>query len=306
VSERRCDSLCGRGNVLGLRRTHHLIVLAAVVGLLVAPAAARATGDCVPGAWPAAQAAPAAEVVRLVNQHRASIGLGPLLVSPTLTRAAVWKSRHMAAYDYIAHDDPAPPVARTWIDRVHTCAYPLNAYAGENIAIGARTPNEVMAGWLTSTGHRENIESPQFTAIGVGVAGSGSRLSWTQDFGSVADAGSALPPPPPAPPPTPPPTTSPAAPTTVVAGRCRRAKRSRRAVSCRVRVSALVGSPRLRARLVRHGRTVARGSLRVRVPGTVRVRLAGKRKLRAGRYRLAVRVGSVSARSAVRLRPARR
>ena len=293
------------GNVLGLRRTHHLSVLTAVLGLLVAPAAARATGDCVPGAWPAPQAAPASEVVRLVNQHRAAIGLGPLLVSPTLTRAAVWKSRHMAQYRYLEHDDPPPPVARTWIDRVHTCAYPANAYAGENIAVGARTPSEVMAGWLNSTGHRENIESPQFTAIGVGVAATGGTLYWTQDFGSVADAGSALPPTPPAPPPTPPPSTSPAAPMTVFAGRCRRAKHSRRAVSCRVRVSALVGSARLRARLVRHGRTVARGSLRLRVPGTARVRLAGKRKLRAGRYGLTVRVGAVYARSAVRLRPAR-
>jgi uncharacterized protein YkwD len=290
---------CRAGNVLG--RNRHLIVLAAVAGLLVAPAAARATGDCLPGAWPASQSAPATDVARLVNAHRASIGLPALLVSPTLTAAAVWKARHMAQYRYIEHDDPAPPVTRTWIDRVHTCAYPANALAGENIAAGARTPAEVMAGWLDSPGHRQNIESSQFAAIGVGAARTADGIwLWAQDFGSVADPGSALPPV--APPPAPPPSTAPAAPTTVVAGRCRRAHRSRRAVTCRVRVGALVGTARLRARLVRRGRTVARGSVRVRVPGTVRVRLTGKRRLRAGRYRLAVRLGSASARSAVRLK----
>jgi uncharacterized protein YkwD len=292
--------------VLGLRRIRHSIVVAAVLGLLATPAAARAAGDCVPGAaWPAPLPAPATDVVRLVNAHRASIGLGPLLVSPTLTAAAVWKSRHMAEYGYVAPDDPAPPVARTRLDRVHTCAYPVQAIAGENIAAGARTPAEVMAGWLDSPGHRANIEAPEFAAIGVGVARAADGIEfWTQDFGSVADAGSALPPTSPAPPPPPP--ASPVAQMRVAVGHCRRAHRSRRAVSCRVRVSALAGPARLRARLVRRGHTVARGAVRVRVPGVLRVRLTGRRPLRAGRYRLAVRLGAVSARSPVRLKPRRR
>jgi uncharacterized protein YkwD len=290
--------------VLGVRRNRQLTVLAAMFGLLVAPAAARATGDCVPGAWPAAQATPAIDVVRLVNQHRASMGLGPLLISPTLTAAAQWKSRHMAQYAYVDHNDPTPPVARTWDDRVHTCGYTPQAFAGENIAAGARTPSEVMQGWLSSSGHRQNIESPTFAAIGVGVAQSGGRVYWTQDFGSVADPGSALPPPASAPPaPPPPPAASPAPQMRVAAGRCRRTRHSRRAVSCRVRVGSLAGPARLRVRLVRRGRTVARGSARVRVPGTFRVRLKGRHALRAGRYRLAVRLGSATARSGVRLGP---
>jgi uncharacterized protein YkwD len=290
--------------VRGLRRNCHLVVIAGLLGLLAAPGAARATGDCVPGSWPAAQGAPATAVVRLVNQHRASIGLGPLVVSPTLSAAAVWKSRHMAQFEYIDHDDPAPPAARTWIDRVHTCAYPVQAIAGENIAAGARTPAEVLAGWLASPGHRQNIEAPEFVAIGVGMARSADGIDfWTQDFGSVADPGSALPPAAPPPPPPPPPAAAPAPAMQVAAGRCRRTKRSRRAVSCRVRVASLVGPARLRARLVRHGRTLAHRSVRVRVPGVFRVRLVGRRPLRAGRYRFAVRLGSAVARSSVRLRP---
>ena len=77
-------------------------------------AAASATGDCTPAAsWPAANGRLASQVLTLVNQHRAAMGLGQLVISPTLSASAVWKARHMAAYNYMAHDDPAPPVART-------------------------------------------------------------------------------------------------------------------------------------------------------------------------------------------------
>jgi uncharacterized protein YkwD len=35
--------------------------------------------------------------------------------------------------------------------------------AGENIAYGQRTPQEVMNGWMNSTGHRSNILNPTYT-----------------------------------------------------------------------------------------------------------------------------------------------
>ena len=102
---------------------------AAVAG---APAAATAAGDCVPAAsWPADRADLAAQVVTLVNAHRAQLGLVPLVVSPTLTAAAEWKARNMAAYDYLDHDDPAPD-ARTANERVLACGYPATFW-GENI-----------------------------------------------------------------------------------------------------------------------------------------------------------------------------
>ena len=53
----------------------------------------------------------AGSIVQLVNQHRASLGLAPLVGYGPLAAAAGWKARHMAAYGYMAHDDPAPPVA---------------------------------------------------------------------------------------------------------------------------------------------------------------------------------------------------
>jgi uncharacterized protein YkwD len=46
--------------------------------------------------------------------------------------------------------------------------------AGENIAWGYSNPAEVFAAWMRSAGHRDNILSPAFTRIGVGVKADGA------------------------------------------------------------------------------------------------------------------------------------
>jgi uncharacterized protein YkwD len=174
--------------------------------------ATAAVGDCTPGAnWGTVRGDLAAQVVGLVNQHRAGIGRGPLAESATLTAASVWKARHMAAYGYMAHDDPAPPVQRQWFERFAACGY-AGGGSAENVAYGFPSPASVMQGWLSSPGHRANIEGSSFRAIGVGAAvAADGTLYWAQAFGAVADAASpppAPPPPvaPPSPPPAPPPT----------------------------------------------------------------------------------------------------
>ena len=137
------------------------VVVAAPTGVPGSPDGARAVvGDCTPGAdWGTLRNDLAGQVVQLVNQHRASLGLAQLAVTTPLTNAAVWKSRHMAYYRYMQHADPAPPVARSVGDRLSACGYPATmAGWGENIAYGYPTADAVMQGWLNSPGHRANIE----------------------------------------------------------------------------------------------------------------------------------------------------
>jgi uncharacterized protein YkwD len=174
---------------------------------LLAPATAQAAGTCVADAsWGSSNAGFAAQVVTLVNQERARNGLPGLSVSSALTRAADWKSLHMAGYGYMAHDDPAPPVARSAFQRIADCGY-ASSGVGENVAYGQRTPADVMAAWMSSPGHRDNILRASFRAIGVGAAvNSAGVWFWTQDFGAVSDGATPPPPAPPPPPPPPPPT----------------------------------------------------------------------------------------------------
>ena len=268
-----------------------LAALLSAAAVAAAPAAAAAAGDCTPAAsWPADRADLAAQVVALVNAHRAQLGLAALVVSPTLDAAATWKARNMAAYGYMDHDDPGPPQARTADERIAACGYP-HAEWGEDIATGYATAQAVVAAWLGSPEHRANIERPEFRATGVGAAG--GPVYWAQTFGVVADAGSIGPAPVAPTPATAAPTAAaPSAPASRDTSAARPLRVScaqhGRGVACRVRGQrgAIV-----RIALMRGGRTFARARTRA-AADAVRVGLHPMRRLRAGRYALVVRAGS--------------
>ncbi|HZI08492.1 MAG TPA: CAP domain-containing protein, partial [Archangium sp.] len=61
-------------------------------------------------------------------------------------------------------------------------------YAGENIGAGYSTPSAAVTGWMNSTGHCNNIMSPNYKHLGVGyyyrASGSTYAHYWTQDFGA--------------------------------------------------------------------------------------------------------------------------
>jgi uncharacterized protein YkwD len=281
------------------------VLLAALLCVAVVTtnlSAAAAAADCVPAdAWPAPRADLAAHVLDLINAHRAALGLQPLAISPTLTAAATWKARHMAAYGYMAHDDPAPPAARTPGERLAACGYPQASW-GENIASGFQTAQDVVNGWLASPGHRANIERPEYRATGIGVAG--AQLYWAQAFGSAIDSGSTLAAgAPPAPIPgaraAPIPRAAPApgvtAPTERASSthhsvRVRCGVRSRR-VTCRVRG---VRGAIVHIALTRAGHTFASASSRVR-SDPARMALLSLRHLRVGRYAVVVHAALGSA-----------
>ena len=273
------------------RRTIPLLAaLLSAATVAAAPAAAAGTGDCTPAAsWPADRADLAAQVVALVNAHRAQLGLAALVVSPTLTATAEWKARNMANYRYMDHDDPAPD-ARTPDERVAACGYQSPEW-GENIASGYTTAQAVVDAWLASPEHRANIERPEFRATGVGAAG--VPTYWAQAFGVTVDAGSIVPAPiaPPAAP-----ATGAEAPSTLgVAVHAATGVR----VSCAQRgrgVACSVLGERgtmVRIALMRHGQTFARARTRA-ASDAVRVKLHPMRRLRAGRYALVVRAGSAA------------
>jgi uncharacterized protein YkwD len=121
------------------------------------------------------------QVTALVNEERARAGCGAVRTDERLRAAARGHSRDMAVNDYFSH---TAPNGSTFVDRAAAAGYPRDQAGGENIAMGYRTPAEVMAGWMASQGHRENILNCDFKALGVGLAGdSGGTAYWTQVFG---------------------------------------------------------------------------------------------------------------------------
>jgi uncharacterized protein YkwD len=130
-------------------------------------------------------------VVELVNAARGKsrrcgkewFAAAPSLqVSQKLNEAAAGHARDMARRKYFEHrgKDGSQPK-----DRVLRAGYQPRL-TGENIAYGPESAEEVVAGWLASPGHCENIMDPRFQNIGVGLATGKKRgqIYWVQNFGA--------------------------------------------------------------------------------------------------------------------------
>lgn len=123
--------------------------------------------------------AEAQAVLSLVNEERSKQGLNPLKLSSKLTSIATLKSRDMADKNYFSHESPT---YGSPFDMLHQYGIQYRS-AGENIAAGQRTPEEVMQAWMNSSGHRANILNKNFTEIGIGYYQGGSyKVYWTQMF----------------------------------------------------------------------------------------------------------------------------
>lgn len=127
-------------------------------------------------------------VLALINIERSNYSLSPLSWNSQLATAAQNHSSSMANNDFYDHTgvDGSP-----W-ERIINSGYQYTT-AAENIAAGYLTPDEVVAGWMSSPGHRDNILNPNFTEVGVGyyyLANDTGNVNyhsyWTQNFAAPA------------------------------------------------------------------------------------------------------------------------
>ncbi|MEI4789977.1 CAP domain-containing protein [Bacillus sp. FJAT-53060] len=116
------------------------------------------------------------EVVELTNKERAKQGLKALSVDTKLSKSARAKSQDMKDKNYFSHTSPT---YGSPFDQMKQFGITYKT-AGENIAQGQRSPQEVMTAWMNSEGHRANILNKNYTHIGVGYVKDGNY--WTQQF----------------------------------------------------------------------------------------------------------------------------
>ncbi|MEC0344196.1 CAP domain-containing protein [Peribacillus frigoritolerans] len=116
------------------------------------------------------------EVVKLTNAEREKQGLAALKIDTELSKVARIKSQDMKDKNYFDHNSPT---YGSPFDMMKQFGISYKT-AGENIAQGQQTPEEVVQAWMNSQGHRENIMNSSFTHIGVGYVESGNY--WTQQF----------------------------------------------------------------------------------------------------------------------------
>jgi uncharacterized protein YkwD len=114
-------------------------------------------------------APPGHSIVSLVdamNRERNAYGLPPLRLNRQLSLAAGDRVHHMFEYHYFAHVGPDGKQPFEWIEER---GYRYRA-AGENLAVGYRTANRVVGGWMSSPGHRANVLGGHFEEIGIAIA----------------------------------------------------------------------------------------------------------------------------------------
>lgn len=123
------------------------------------------------------QSSLAMQVLSIVNSERAKYGLDALTYDSTLSRAA--DIRAVEIKTLFSHTRPDGRSCFTALDEV---GYSYRK-AGENIAYGQRSAEEVMNAWMNSDGHRANILG-DYDYIGIGVYEKGGVIYWSQFFTS--------------------------------------------------------------------------------------------------------------------------
>ncbi len=99
------------------------------------------------------------------NQEREKVGMKPLVLNEALNQAALAKAQDMFNDQYWAHT--APDGKQAW-DFIKEAGY-VYKYAGENLARDFKNDEEVVAAWMDSVSHRENILNAEFTQMGLAV-----------------------------------------------------------------------------------------------------------------------------------------
>lgn len=121
----------------------------------------------------------AREVLKLVNAERQKQGLKALTLNADICNIANMKAKDMATKNYFSHTSPT---YGTPFQMLQSFGVSYRS-AGENIAAGQRSAQEVMNSWLNSSGHRANILNSSYTELGVGYYKGGSYgTEWVQLF----------------------------------------------------------------------------------------------------------------------------
>lgn len=145
-------------------------------------------------AEPTSNSSFAQRVVELTNQERRRHGCTvDLAISHKLIEAANRHSTDMAINDRFSHTGSD---GSTMASRIGNSYSPI----AENIAVGYSTPEDVVAAWMGSDGHKKNILNCALREIGVGFyyqpddqgnvrddqgnPGGPYRYYWTQDLGT--------------------------------------------------------------------------------------------------------------------------
>jgi len=140
-------------------------------------------------------------VLCFMNAMRANEGLPALAENQQLEDASVKHSQDMVDRKFFAHDTPDGVDV---VARLRAIGYVPSAgdwVVGENLAWGSgalATPRAIVQAWMDSPAHRENLLSPDYREVGVGIVSgvpvrdADGGATFTTNFGTKIGAGGRL------------------------------------------------------------------------------------------------------------------
>jgi hypothetical protein len=122
------------------------------------------------------------QLIRLINEERAKRGLERLAPNEQLRQSAQKHTERLAESGILSHQFTGEPQLANRI-----ASTGLNFYASaENVGLATEWP-DVHPGFMRSEGHRANILSPKYNAVGVGVLKRGDYYYVTENFARVGE-----------------------------------------------------------------------------------------------------------------------
>jgi hypothetical protein len=106
------------------------------------------------------------QIIVAVNQERSKKNISPLIVNSQLMQAASNKVKDMAGKNYFSHISPVD--GKKWSSFIKESGYKY-VEAGENLANGYDSVEDMVKAWMDSPTHRENILNPNFEETGMAI-----------------------------------------------------------------------------------------------------------------------------------------
>lgn len=110
--------------------------------------------------------AEAQQLISLTNKVRTDKQVEELNESPALDQAAVAKIQDMIIGQYFSHVSPVGMGVASWLKKV---GYDYSV-AGENLALGFSTPEEIIRAWVASPSHYANLIDKEYKEVGLAMA----------------------------------------------------------------------------------------------------------------------------------------
>lgn len=125
------------------------------------------------------------KLIELTNKEREKKGLSQVSENEALNKAAGMKAANMFEENYWAHFSPS---GKTPWNFILGSGYKFT-FAGENLAKNFQTSDDVVAAWMNSKTHRDNLLNSSYKDIGIavvdGVLNGQKTTLVVQEFGTT-------------------------------------------------------------------------------------------------------------------------